>query len=47
MTAELGHFALILAFAISIPQIVIPMFGAHRGWNILTEGVTARMNEVK
>lgn len=33
MTAELGHFALILAFAISIPQIVIPMFGAHRGWN--------------
>lgn len=33
MTAELGHFALILAFAISIPQIVVPMFGAHRGWN--------------
>ena len=33
MTAELGHFALILAFAISIPQIVIPMIGAQRGWN--------------
>ena len=33
MTAELGHFALILAFAISIPQIIIPMIGAHRGWN--------------
>ncbi|OUS08661.1 c-type cytochrome biogenesis protein CcmF [Rhodobacterales bacterium 52_120_T64] len=33
MTAELGHYALILAFAISIPQIFIPMFGANKGWN--------------
>lgn len=33
MTAELGHFALILAFAISIPQIIVPMIGAQKGWN--------------
>ncbi|MEL6679798.1 MAG: heme lyase CcmF/NrfE family subunit [Pseudomonadota bacterium] len=32
MTAELGHFALILAFAIAIMQSVVPMVGAYRGW---------------
>jgi cytochrome c-type biogenesis protein CcmF len=32
MIAELGHFALILAFAIAIAQTVIPLVGAHKGW---------------
>ncbi|MGE4610710.1 MAG: heme lyase CcmF/NrfE family subunit [Paracoccaceae bacterium] len=33
MTAELGHFALILAFAISIVQVIVPMIGAQKGWS--------------
>ncbi|MEL6210308.1 MAG: cytochrome c biogenesis protein CcsA, partial [Pseudomonadota bacterium] len=32
MTAELGHFALILAFAIALVQGIVPMVGASRGW---------------
>ena len=32
MTAELGHYALIVAFAISIAQAVVPLIGAQRGW---------------
>ncbi len=32
MIAELGHFALILAFGIAILQTVVPLVGAHRGW---------------
>ncbi len=32
MFIELGHFALILAFAIAIAQAIVPMIGAHRGW---------------
>ncbi|MBA4489777.1 heme lyase CcmF/NrfE family subunit [Paracoccus sp. S1E-3] len=32
MIAELGHFALILAFAVSLFQCSIPLYGAHRGW---------------
>ncbi len=32
MLNELGHFALILAFAVGLVQSVIPMIGAHRGW---------------
>jgi len=32
MIAELGHFALILAFAIAIAQSVIPLWGAHKGY---------------
>ena len=32
MFVELGHFALILAFAISIVQSVVPLVGAHKGW---------------
>ncbi len=32
MIAELGHFALILAFVVAIIQMVVPMWGAHRGW---------------
>ena len=33
MIAELGHFALIVAFAISLVQAVVPMIGAARGWH--------------
>ncbi len=32
MIAELGHFALILAFAVSLFQCIIPLYGANRGW---------------
>ncbi|SMY07952.1 heme lyase CcmF/NrfE family subunit [Flavimaricola marinus] len=32
MITELGHFALILAFAIGILQMIVPMVGAHKGW---------------
>lgn len=32
MYIELGHFALILAFAVSLVQMVIPLIGAHKGW---------------
>jgi len=32
MINELGHFALILAFAVSIAQSIIPMWGAHKGY---------------
>ncbi|WP_347140771.1 heme lyase CcmF/NrfE family subunit [Paracoccus sp. SSK6] len=32
MTAEFGHFALILAFAVSLYQMVVPMIGASKGW---------------
>ena len=32
MIIELGHFALILAFAVAVLQMVVPLIGAHRGW---------------
>lgn len=32
MIAELGHFALILAFLVSIVQAVVPLIGAHKRW---------------
>ena len=32
MLIELGHFALILAFALSLVQSVVPLVGAHKGW---------------
>ncbi|MFN3952906.1 MAG: heme lyase CcmF/NrfE family subunit [Pararhodobacter sp.] len=32
MIIELGHFALILAFALSLVQAVVPLVGAQRGW---------------
>jgi cytochrome c-type biogenesis protein CcmF len=32
MTVELGHYALILAFALSLVQATIPLVGAHKGW---------------
>ncbi|MBB4023265.1 cytochrome c-type biogenesis protein CcmF [Confluentimicrobium naphthalenivorans] len=33
MITELGHFALILAFAVAIVQMVVPLVGAHKGWS--------------
>ncbi|MBK1635039.1 heme lyase CcmF/NrfE family subunit [Rhodovulum adriaticum] len=33
MFIELGHFALTLAFAVSLVQMVIPLIGAHKGWS--------------
>ncbi len=33
MIVELGHFALILAFAVAIVQTVIPLVGAQKGWD--------------
>jgi cytochrome c-type biogenesis protein CcmF len=32
MITELGHFALILAFAVAIVQTVVPLIGAHKKW---------------
>ncbi len=32
MYIELGHFALILAFAVAIVQAIIPLIGAHKRW---------------
>ena len=40
MIVELGHFALILAFALSLFQMVVPLWGAHRrmpGWMAVAE----------
>lgn len=32
MITELGHFALILAFAVAIIQMIVPLIGAQKGW---------------
>jgi cytochrome c-type biogenesis protein CcmF len=32
MIVELGHFALILAFAVALVQATVPIVGAHKGW---------------
>ncbi|QPZ92391.1 heme lyase CcmF/NrfE family subunit [Thioclava electrotropha] len=32
MINELGHFALILAFAVAIVQAIVPIVGAQKGW---------------
>ena len=32
MIIELGHFALILAFAVAVVQTVVPMIGAQKNW---------------
>lgn len=32
MIAEFGHFALILAFAVAVYQMIVPMVGAAKGW---------------
>ena len=34
MYNELGHFALILAFCIALVQMVVPLIGAAKGWNV-------------
>ena len=33
MIVELGHLALVLAFAVALVQAVVPMVGAARGWS--------------
>ncbi len=33
MITELGHFALILAFAIACVQAIVPLIGAHKRWS--------------
>ncbi len=33
MIVEIGHYALILAFAIAVVQTVVPLVGAHKGWS--------------
>ncbi|TVQ55688.1 MAG: heme lyase CcmF/NrfE family subunit [Rhodobacteraceae bacterium] len=33
MVAELGHFLLVIAFAVSLFASVAPMVGAHKGWS--------------
>jgi cytochrome c-type biogenesis protein CcmF len=33
MISELGHFALTLAFAVALFQMVVPLVGAGRGWS--------------
>ena len=33
MIAELGHFLLILSFAVAVVQATVPMYGAARGWS--------------
>ncbi len=32
MIVELGHFALVLALAVAVIQMVVPMIGAHKRW---------------
>ena len=32
MIAEIGHFALILAFAVAVFQTIVPLVGAAKGW---------------
>ncbi|PYE81255.1 heme lyase CcmF/NrfE family subunit [Pseudoroseicyclus aestuarii] len=32
MLIELGHFALILGFAVAVVQSLVPLVGAHKGW---------------
>ncbi len=32
MIVELGHFALILAFAVALVQTIVPLVGAQKGW---------------
>lgn len=32
MIAEIGHFALILAFAVAVFQMIVPLVGASKGW---------------
>jgi len=44
MTAELGHFALLLALAVAVAQAVLPLWGAQRGharWMALARPLAA------
>jgi len=33
MFIEIGHFAILLAFALSIVQMIVPLIGAHKNWS--------------
>ncbi|MBF9027834.1 heme lyase CcmF/NrfE family subunit [Rhodobacterales bacterium FZCC0188] len=33
MIVEIGHFALVLAFAVAVFQVIVPMIGAHKNWS--------------
>lgn len=33
MIVEFGHFALVLAFAVAVFQVIVPMIGAHKNWS--------------
>lgn len=33
MIVEFGHFALVLAFALAVFQMIVPMIGAHKNWS--------------
>ena len=33
MIVEIGHFALVLAFAVAVFQMIVPMIGAHKNWS--------------
>ncbi|MCC5975014.1 MAG: cytochrome c biogenesis protein CcsA, partial [Rubellimicrobium sp.] len=47
MITELGHFALILGFAIAILQMIVPLVGAHYGWrNWMSFGEPAATSQV-
>ncbi len=46
MTAELGHFSLILAFMVAIVQMIIPMIGAQKNWrNWMDVAVPAALSQ--
>lgn len=40
MIAEIGHFALILAFGVALFQMIVPMIGAAKGWTPWMESAT-------
>ncbi len=33
MIVEIGHFAMVLAFAVAVFQMIVPMIGAHKNWS--------------
>ncbi|WP_340250969.1 heme lyase CcmF/NrfE family subunit [Roseobacter sp. HKCC-CH-9208] len=33
MIVEIGHFSLVLAFAVAVFQMIVPMIGAHKNWS--------------
>ncbi|SDZ30490.1 cytochrome c-type biogenesis protein CcmF [Jannaschia faecimaris] len=47
MIVELGHFALIVAFAVAIVQTLVPLIGAWKGWSgwmaVATPAATAQV----